>query len=386
MPGKQPRAKVRLRLDRGTALLKQLGVSSVMCAILDLSENGCLCRISLADVDDDTAAAWRKLINPGRILTLEVTEPPELRHLQFNEAEVRWVKASPESCLDFGVLLKNLDPEQMMTLTQAMMTLASTKLRKSNTLPAPSSLPPPAKGRDPEPVAAKAAPNANVDAFLNVSPEAPPERLSAQSAPGIANPASKAPPAPLPKTEKKAADKPGLQSTVKTSPAALTASGRWKLSSGMFTQQKGVADPARRSDPQELPRQDTSNLERQKRQVLAAPVFYQFRDERNQPPDQETYEGRTIDFNEGGFMIEGPLPLSINEDSVHAGKWVVVCIIQVGGHELAARCRVRTLQPSPNADYLRLWGLQIVDMSEEDRRILREIYIRAGLTVIVKRR
>jgi len=364
MQGKQPRAKVRLRLDRGTALLKQLGVSSVMCAIMDLSENGCLCRISLADVDDDTSAAWRKLINPGRILTLEVTEPHELRHLQFNEAEVRWVKATPESCLDFGVLLKNLDPEQMLTLTQAMMTLAATKLRKSaGPMPAGSFSPPAPKPATPKAVA-------DVDAFLAV-PVPPPGQ------------------APTSATTSESVHKTGRQTTVKTTPASLTASGRWKLSTGMFAQPKGSGSAEvhqKRGDQKPLPRQDALNLERQKRQPLTAPAFYQFRDERNQPPDQETYEGRTVDFNEGGFQIEGVLPATISEDAILAGKWTLVCILQAAGHELAAKCRVRSLQPSASGESLRVWGLQIVDMPEEDRRVLRELYIRAGLTVIVKRR
>ncbi|HYF51473.1 MAG TPA: PilZ domain-containing protein [Planctomycetota bacterium] len=407
MAGKQPRAKVRLRLDRGTALLKQLGVSSVMCAILDLSENGCQCRISLADVDEDTAASWRKLINPGRILTLEVTEPAELRHLQFSEAEVRWVKAAAENCLDFGVLLKNLDPEQVLTLNQAMMTLASTKLRKASPPGQAVAVPPPsrpqARVQSPAPSQSSAQATTIIDTFL------PPPSDKPALAPKLPEPApTPAPPPPKAPSSSPRLIKPtttirgkintevpapksGSKKSGDTGVQELTASGRWRLSSGNFTSpaNKGGGAPlvaGKKPDPQEMPRADTSNLERQKRHVLAAPVFYQFRNEQNQPLDQETYDGRTIDFNEGGFQIEGPLPLGLKPESLLAEKWRLVCIIQAGGHELAAKSRVRSLDASPNGNGLYLWGLQIVEMPDEDRRILREIYIRAGLTVIVRRR
>ena len=88
----KPRANVRLRLDRGTVLLKQFGMTSVSCVIVDLSESGCQCRLILNELDPASAMAWKTILMPGRILTIELTEPPELQNHMINEAEVRRVR------------------------------------------------------------------------------------------------------------------------------------------------------------------------------------------------------------------------------------------------------------------------------------------------------
>lgn len=126
----KPRAKVRLRLDRGTALLREFGVTSVLCALVDLSENGCQCRISLDDLDDETAEAWRTILAVGRCLTLEMTDPPELRGLVFKEAEVRWVRRVRGGDMEFGLQLGSPEPEQKEILGQALLSFAAGKLRR----------------------------------------------------------------------------------------------------------------------------------------------------------------------------------------------------------------------------------------------------------------
>jgi len=121
---------VRLRLDRGTALLRQFGVTSVLCVLVDLSENGCQCRLSLDDLDEDTVRAWRSILTDGRMLTLEMTEPPELRGLVFKEAEVRWVRQPKGGNMEFGMQLGNPEPEQKEILVKAMLSFAAMKLRR----------------------------------------------------------------------------------------------------------------------------------------------------------------------------------------------------------------------------------------------------------------
>ncbi|MCY3023669.1 MAG: PilZ domain-containing protein [Planctomycetota bacterium] len=127
----RPRATARLRLDRGTALLRQYGATSILCAMVDLSEDGCQCRMSLDDLDDLTAAAWKKVLAVGRVLGVEMTEPPQLRGLVFTAAEVRWVRALRGGDMEFGLHLGSPASEQKEVLGKAMLTFAAEKLRRA---------------------------------------------------------------------------------------------------------------------------------------------------------------------------------------------------------------------------------------------------------------
>jgi hypothetical protein len=126
-----PRAEVRLRLDRGTAVLREYGLAGVLCALVDLSEGGCQCRICLDDLDDASSNAWKSILNSGRVLSLEMTEPPELRGLAFKEAQVRWVRELKDNVVEFGLHLGSPAPEQKQILGQVLLAFATNKLRRA---------------------------------------------------------------------------------------------------------------------------------------------------------------------------------------------------------------------------------------------------------------
>jgi len=137
-----PRGKVRLRLDRGTALIKHLGAGSVHCELTDISEGGCQCRISLSQLSSEAVDGWRAALEPGRVLTVEITEPPEMHGILVPAAEVRWVQLQPTEFI-FGVSLKGLSDHHSKLLSQSLMTVASKKLRaKKDGAPV---VPPPAE-------------------------------------------------------------------------------------------------------------------------------------------------------------------------------------------------------------------------------------------------
>ena len=124
-----PRSKVRLRLERATALLRQPGATSLLCALVDLSEEGCHCLLSLDDVDSETALSWRGVLAKGLVVSLEISDPPELRGLLFHEAEVRWVQLLRNGDMEFGLHLSNPKPEQKQILGRALLAFAAAKLR-----------------------------------------------------------------------------------------------------------------------------------------------------------------------------------------------------------------------------------------------------------------
>lgn len=143
-----PRAKIRLRLDRGTALLKHIGAGNVHCELTDISEGGCQCRIKLEDLSPEAAAAWTAVLSPGRVFVLELSEPVELHGITVPEAEVRWVQVKPQELI-FGVSLRGMSEHNSALLNQSLMLVASRKLRGRKEAFAeregPSSAPPPAR-------------------------------------------------------------------------------------------------------------------------------------------------------------------------------------------------------------------------------------------------
>jgi hypothetical protein len=350
MPRLRPRAKVRLNLERGTAFLRQLGVTSVMCSIIDLSEAGCQCRVSLSGLDEEIQKAWRQLLSPGRILTIEMTEPRELLNLKFDEAELRWVRPGKEDSVDFGVLIKNVKPEQQNALQQAMMTLAAGKLRsKKGAGMGPSPAQPAAPAAVPSPPVPFAAPKK--DSVAKTQPVSP----------------TTIQPVPTTKTQPVAP------------PAAVTSTGRQNPNAMRTT----AAQPL---DPSELPRLGSSSLERQKRQVLVMAVSFQFRDPEGNLVGDESYQGRTIDFNEGGFQIEAAPPGFCSFRDLPTRDVMMVTTLKATPRDVTCKLRVKSMKSSDVTPGQCMYGTQIVEMADEDRRVLRELYIRTGLTMMIRRK
>lgn len=361
MAGKSPRAKVRLRLDKGTLLLRQFGISSLTCSIVDLSESGCQCHFSMEDLDEETASAWKQVLAPGRVLSVELTEPPDLRNLIFRDAQIRWVKAAKGGDLDFGMLFSNVDDFQRETLNQAMMSFASEKLRakKANEALTKTSTKPLHATPPPRPISAA---DAAVSAFT----------LSANNAP------EKAPPAP---------PSPPPQRT----PSGVHATRTRHGFDASEPQRSRSATPAGGVRTTRLPGSGTTpsahddGHSRQKRQSIFIAALFEFCDSEGTQWEQGMHQGRTVDFSEGGFKLEGPAPDCCEADELVARDAHVSVIIRSASEEVKCICRVRSVIASANMKGFWQYGLQISAMSEDDRKQLREMYIRAGFASIKRR-
>jgi hypothetical protein len=353
------RAKIRLRLDRGTALLKHLKLEPIACELMDISEGGCQGRILLNQVSTEAAESWQALLVPGRILTLEVTEPGELKGFTAPEAEIRWVKTPKPGEVVFGVLLRGLTTDQTQLLNQTLVAVATKKLGKKGAtpLPQPRPLVPPA----PPPPRAVVPP-----------PPPPPPRAAV--------PAPPPPPPPRPQTAR------GRSTFEPTEPPAR--------SGASLTRTPAVPEPTPLTPKREFhpPIAGTAgaqsrsgqmlDFERQKRFVAGFEIVLHFCDAQDRKVDPELHEGRVIDFNEGGFMIEAPAP-SGGDPLQLQGSGRMLATVQLPNHEVA--CKLEILSVKPNGAAWR-YGVRILEMPEEDRARLRELYIRESLTTITRKR
>jgi len=376
-----PRAKVRLRLDRGTALLRQLGASSLTVSILDISEGGCQCRVMLDEVDETTKEAWRQLLTPGRILTLEVAEPPELRGLQTSEAEVRWMRPNKHGHIDFGMAMRDLGADQLTILRTAMLSLASNKLRGRKASEAEMRLGAASRTSNTQVLESGKHPAAAVTQ-TGRHPTAAPTRLVAFEE----VPPPPPPPAPSARTSgmhpARRTNVPGLAASM----GSLAESGAYKRgASGMNAAVQPPEPPP--ATPVEPNRRDMelNDLERQKRHFLQLAVNYQFCDHDKNLLDATMYRGRTIDFNEGGFLLEGPATDYCDPLQLPAKNVLMMVTLESQPQPVAAVLEIRSVRQGNLAPGLYQYGVQIYEIRDEDRRLVREMYIRAGLTTLFRR-
>jgi len=328
-----------------------------MCSIVDLSEAGCQCHFSIADLDEETCNAWKQILSPGRVLSVELTEPMELRNLIFREAQVRWLKTLRDGDLDFGLQFGPLDDYQKEILANAMMQFASEKLRAKK---AAEALTKTAVRRPPQ-LPTLNSTDAAVSAFT----------LTANNAVEKAPPPPKVPPAPP-----KSPATPAPVAAARTEPAQPLTATRTRRS----FEHETTAPAATASNAPQKPG------ERQKRQNVFMAALFEFCDSKGGQWENGIHQGRTVDMNEGGFKLEGPAPDCCEAEQLISRDAHMIVIIRNPNKDIRCRCRVRSVSPSPNMREFWTYGVQITDITEEDRKLLRELYIRAGFAQISKRR
>lgn len=368
-----PRANVRLRLEKGTLLLRQSGASALSCVLMDLSEGGCQCRLSPDAMDPETADTWRNILVPGRILQLEVLEPPSLSNFQA-DAEVRWIRAGKENTIEFGASFKELGFVQKQMLGQTLVTFASNKLRTQKQ--ATDALKTERKGSaDPD-----SLPSTLGTPFGEMRAAVPPPPLPEQPKvppPGGSQPPGFRSPQPFKPT-----------STYRAAPplaAQDSASAKMPFPSPRTTRKFETLPPAQ-SVTQNVSRPgNLTDAERQSRFSLVLPVNFQFCD-RKGGIFGGALSGRTIDFTEGGLQLEGPAPDFCEPDQLMNNGASVNITIQAMPRDISSLCRVCVVRPSDEQPGHWLYGLKFVNMSEDDRRVLREMYIRAGLSSMLRKR
>ena len=470
-----PRANVRLRLDKGTLLLRQFGLTSITCLLVDLSETGCLCRASFDTLEAGDAEAWKSILAPGRMLSLELIEPPYLGNLKA-EAEIRWIRAGTgtgESC-DFGVVFRNMQDMQKQLLSQALVTYASDKLRTQklgpsrkgdpnspgNQTPLPWSEAKKTETNTPAPVAAPAPPGApdalrvsssskkDFDSRFDVrrsgasSPNPKPaqsgsgtgtgtgsgtfqDNQSTTSGIGRANAQAATPqmnfgtaggasdkhptpshglqPPPLPKRPEPPFIAPTTFGLPVDGRPRSTTPAPGTLSYKSFA--PGAGDNLPGSVPRhntgiQLPRRDhrsprdaspisremqLMSAERQQRHNLIVPISYYFCSKDGAPMGTAALKGRTLNFSEGGFQIEGPPPENGEPHKLMSSGACVKILIAGTPQDVVGLCRLCAVDPG-GLEGQWIYGLQISEMSEQGRRQIREMYIRAGITMVLRKR
>ncbi len=124
------RTSVRLRIQKGQVLLRYSGTPTVVCTLLDLSQGGCRCLLPLSALGREDVEAWRRIIEPDRVLNIEIHFPPYLNDFPL-EAELRTVEPIPGGKMEVGLKFLNLDGEQQRVLGQIMVAVAAGKVREA---------------------------------------------------------------------------------------------------------------------------------------------------------------------------------------------------------------------------------------------------------------
>gem|GEM_PF-4115280 len=411
-------------------MLRLLGIAGITGAMSDVSEGGCLCKVAFDSIDMNSAEIWKQVILPGRMIGLEMTEPPELCNLRVEEAEIRWVKPTGFGGVEFGLLFRTIEPGARELLQRTLLTWASSRLRgkrnpmtdtptesepaapidaqswldkeaaRDTPLPmrrvqplSPPPQPQPGLARTPaRPLPSHASPRGI---------PTPPPKLPAPATRTFARPFEAAPPIPPPRVRSSGSE-PSLSDLSETSslPRPLGSASRTPAvrKTGSFKRHLDVPLPptpemTRPNTPPLEPRRGTtqvppqmmqrrepdlsSGTPRQARQKIMFWTLFQFCDSHGVGYNESPLQGHTVDMSEGGFLLEGPPP-----DFCDAKRFVELkaCLrisIKYDAHTVDALCRVRSVQQTGE---LCQYGLQIIEMDPEGRKQLRELYIRAGLS------
>jgi hypothetical protein len=124
------RHSVRLKTDKGMVLLRYGGVPSLACQLQNISEGGCRCVAPLGSLDANTANSWRRILQPTRPVSVEITAPPHLNYFPV-DAEVRGLAPASDGHLELGLRFRNMVPNQQAVIQQAVLAVASDKVRNT---------------------------------------------------------------------------------------------------------------------------------------------------------------------------------------------------------------------------------------------------------------
>lgn len=124
------RTSVRLRIQKGQVFLRYSGAPTIVCMLLDLSQGGCRCLVPLSALNREDVDAWRRIVEPERVLNIEIHFPPFLNDFPV-EAELRTVEPIPGGKMEIGLKFLNLNAEQQRILGQIMVAVATDKVREA---------------------------------------------------------------------------------------------------------------------------------------------------------------------------------------------------------------------------------------------------------------
>jgi len=114
-------------------------------------------------------------------------------------------------------------------------------------------------------------------------------------------------------------------------------------------------------------------------------VKYQFCSRLGTPAEQVVHQGLTVNISEGGMLIEGsPSALGTPEDMRRRGMCVSINMPSNGAKDIHAICQLRAVREKEKHSSVEpkwLIGIELVEMPADDRRRLKEICIRAVMSL-----
>jgi hypothetical protein len=120
------------------------------------------------------------------------------------------------------------------------------------------------------------------------------------------------------------------------------------------------------------------------RYKMSLSVVYQFCSRLGARTDKEVYQGTSVNLSEGGLLVESPQAPGDPGEMLLNGLYVNICLKPAIG-EIWAICDVREIRLVPDSAPPRwLLGLEIVDINEESRARLQDLFRTAKSTRMVK--
>lgn len=117
---------------------------------------------------------------------------------------------------------------------------------------------------------------------------------------------------------------------------------------------------------------------------LHTAVTYQYCTRFGAACEEGPQQGMTVNISEGGLLMEGPASmLGKPDDLLRRGTCVNITIPFTPPVEIHALCRLKAIQERKDGWLI---GLEMLDISAEDKRRLKELCVRALLTRIPSRR
>jgi hypothetical protein len=122
-------------------------------------------------------------------------------------------------------------------------------------------------------------------------------------------------------------------------------------------------------------------LRRHIRYEISALARYQFCSRLGHPAEEVIHHGTTMNVSEGGFLIEGtPTALGSPDDLRRRG--ICARVVLTGTfQEISALCHLRSIRAKERAEAGKarwLLGVEVAEISADDRRRLKELCLKAG--------
>jgi hypothetical protein len=225
----------RLQIREGKLFLSYPTLPPLQCVLMDLDENGCKGSVLFDGIAPGPANEWQKTLAPRRPIHIKLDVAPFLHNFEVDGTVTKVWESAGQSLVELS--FHQVSPDAHATLVQAVLALATDKVRQSQTLSRTTGTsvsvppaPPPSMARPPAPATARpTVPPVPKQAAVTMKQAAP--ATVKQAAPPAVKQAQVVPvpvPAPQPKSARlKPQPKPAAEKSVaEKSASASSASAR----------------------------------------------------------------------------------------------------------------------------------------------------------------